>query len=458
MIIRQLYTNCLAQASYYIRSGEEAAVVDPIRDVDHYLALAAEDKAVIRYVLVTHFHADFISGQLELAERTGAAIVFGPRATPGYAARVMTDGQLLPLGACTIRVLHTPGHTIESTCYLLHNAHHEPCALFSGDTLFVGDVGRPDLLSGNLGARELAAMLYDSIDNKLRPLPDEVLVYPGHGAGSACGKNLGKETWSTLGKQKKQNPAFQLSRSAFIDAITTDQPLIPAYFFKDASLNKTGAEPLDAVLERSMRPLSAERFRQELQAGAMVLDTRSFCYPEHRIVEGGLYIGLDGQFAIWAGTLIDFGQPLLLVSDPGTEQEVITRLARIGIDTCRGYLDGGMTAWEGPASSIETIRMQELTDEGAPRDAYTLLDVRRVAELDQEQVPVAVNIPLEELPKRLDELDSTQRYAVFCAAGYRSRIAVSILQQAGFGHVCSIAGGIAAIKTTSPAFVTSTVQ
>ncbi|MES2555761.1 MAG: MBL fold metallo-hydrolase [Bacteroidota bacterium] len=454
MFVRQFYTPCLAQASYYIESAGNAAVIDPLRDIDCYIDLAAQQKAIIRYVFITHFHADFVSGQLELANKTGATIIFGQEATPAYPALIATDDETFSLGACKIKVLHTPGHTIESACFLLHDEQNNPYALFSGDTLFIGDVGRPDLLSGNLDAKTLAGMLYDSIERKIKPLPDNLILYPGHGAGSACGKKLSNETSSFIGAQKVINPAFMMNKEDFIEFVTTDQPPAPAYFFKDAKINKWGSPDLSDVLTAGMRPLKPEAFRKELEAGAQVLDTRNEGGAEHVIIKNAIHIGLDGQFAIWAGSVIDFEKPLLLVCDPGTEKAAITRLARIGFDQCLGYLEGGIEAWEGSGGEVCSIGIlsPELLSKAMLQDeTCVLLDVRRRAELEEKgSIDAAFNIPLEELKKGLNLLNKEQCYIVFCAGGYRSLIAASIMKCAGFRTVHSVEGGIAAIKLVHP--------
>jgi hydroxyacylglutathione hydrolase len=457
MKIEQVYTACLAQASYYVESDGIAAVIDPTRDIDRYLEMAERDNAVIAYVLVTHFHADFVSGHLELANRTGAEIVFGPGATPGYPARIAADGEKLPLGGSSINVLHTPGHTIESACFLLSDEQGQPAALFSGDTLFVGDVGRPDLLSGNLDASELAAQLYDSVHSHLSGLPDQLVLYPGHGPGSACGKNLGKETWSTIGEQRKSNPVFLQSKEAFVRSIIRDQPSAPAYFFKDAAINKNGCADLDVVLKNGLKPLSADEFRQKAAGGATILDTRTVQQPEHRMIPNSLHIGLDGPFAIWAGTFIDFEKPLLITADPGTEKEVVTRLARIGLDTCLGYLDGGLKSWpqEEATAQLSTRTIQEAEDLNASGISCRFLDVRTTAEFERSHLYRAIHIPLDGLREKAQMLNKDHHYAVYCAAGYRSAIAVTLLQQAGFRHVYSISGGIASAVSTVPKMITT---
>ncbi|HLP53605.1 MAG TPA: rhodanese-like domain-containing protein [Fluviicola sp.] len=450
MKIHQFYTACLAQASYYIDSDGVAAVVDPLRDVDTYLEMANQNNATIRYVLVTHFHADFVSGHIELADRTGAEIVFGPEATPGYPAHIATQNEELPLGSCSIRVLHTPGHTIESACFLLSDEKGNPNAVFTGDTLFVGDVGRPDLLSGNLDANELASRLYDSVKNQLAPLPDHVIVYPGHGAGSACGKDLGSANQTTIGEQRSYNPAFVQTKEAFVSGIVEGQPLAPSYFFKDAMINKQGYEHLDTVLQRSRKPLSVDAFEQEITLGATILDTRKVTYPSHKIICGSLYIGLDGQFAIWAGALVPFDKPLVLVCDPGTEEEVITRLSRIGYDRCVGYLENGMEAWEakgGAVSMIFSIKEEVVSEHMIDGQPVYFLDVRKPSEFETGHVSGAVHVPLDQLTSKIPLLDKERCYAVYCAGGYRSLIAVSLLLKENFKCVYNIIGGFEAIRS-----------
>ena len=458
MIIQQIYTKCLAQASYYIESEGLAVIVDPIRDIDCYLEIASERKAKIIYVFITHFHADFVSGHLELARKTGCIIVFGPSAKPNYPALVTKDRQCLSVGKCEIKVLHTPGHTIESTCFLLYDENKKPHAVFTGDTLFVGDTGRPDLLSGNLNAKELASMLYDSIQIKIKSLPDEVIVYPGHGAGSACGKNLGKETQSTIGEQKRTNYALKLSKEEFIAIVTTDQPLAPAYFFKDAQINMNGYESLDNILQRSLKDLSAKNFKTEMDAGAIVVDTRAAIVFGQKFVKGAINIGLDGQYAIWAGSLIDFNHPLVLIANEGDEKESLVRLARIGYENIRGYLKGGIDAWEianGETDSIKSATINELKSSSVSH-LYNLLDVRKKSEVEKERLTGSFYIPLEELNNRMEELDKSKRYAIYCAGGYRSMIAASLLKKNGFEHILNIEGGINQVKNTSPELILHT--
>lgn len=452
MYIQQIYTNCLAQASYYIESDGDVAIIDPMRDVSQYLDLAKERSSRIRWIFLTHFHADFVSGHLELARKTKAQIVLGPRANPLYKAIIAEDHEMFSLGACKVEVLHTPGHTIESSCFLLYDEDRKPHSVFTGDTLFVGDVGRPDLLSGNLDAEDLADLLYDSIQKKIKTLPNHLNVYPGHGPGSACGKNLGKETISTIAEQKKRNYAFQLSKEDFIEAVTTDQPIAPAYFFKDAKINVEGYEDLNVVLFKSLKPLPSYKFRSEMNNQVTVLDTRSGSEFANFHIKNSINIGLDGQFAVWAGTLIDFDRPLLLVSEPGKEEETIIRLARIGFEKVEGYLSGGIQSWhfDELTDSIESLSAAEWLFR---RKDIQLLDVRRNAEFEKERMSDAVHIPLEQFPTRIKELDKNKSYAIYCAGGYRSMIAASMLKRAGFKKVVNITGGIAAVKKVYPELV-----
>lgn len=452
MFIQQIYTKCLSQASYYIESDGVAAIVDPLRDTDQYLKIAAHRKAQITFVFLTHFHADFVSGHMELAAAAGALIVLGPKAKPHYPAVIARDKEAFTLGSCRIQVLHTPGHTIESSCFLLYDEKNRPHALFSGDTLFIGDTGRPDLLSGNLSAAELAGMLYDSLQDKLKVLPDDVIVFPGHGAGSACGKNLGNETRSTIGAQKQSNYALQLGRELFIASVTTGQPFAPPYFSRDAAINRNGYESLENVLSQSVQPLTAERFRKEMNNGALVLDTRAAAAFGKSFIRGALNIGLEGQFAQWAGTVIDFDAPLLLVTEPGTEREAIIRLARIGYDHVIGYLQHGMDAWPGEADAISTV---SITDWQFNHHDYQLLDVRRAAEYSASHLYHSLHIPLEQLAERLQELHPEKQYALYCAGGYRSMIAASLLRRNGFRHLLNIEGGIASVKAIYPELLAS---
>ena len=456
MFVQQIYTNCLAHAAYYIESGKEAVIIDPLRDPGPYINLAKERGAKIKYVLETHFHADFVSGHIDLANKTGATIVFGPTAVPGYAAYIAEDGEKLQIGDVKLEILHTPGHTIESTCYLLYDSDDKKYAVFTGDTLFVGDVGRPDLLSGNLGKEELAAKLYDSLQTKIKSLPNDVIVYPGHGAGSACGKNIGKQSYSAIGEQILTNYALQFNdKDAFIKAVTSDLPAIPGYFFKDATINRSGYGAYDEVMKKNLNPLSVDELIQLRQKNTVVLDTRDPMDFAAGFIMGALNIGLSGDFAVWVGTLIDPESPILLVADPGREKEAIERLARIGYEDVRGYLNGGMQAWFASGHIYDRI-----TTFNGPEcetlletEEYNLLDVRNRAEVAKHRMIGSVHIPLNALKDKYTTLDIYRKWLVYCAAGYRSMIAASFLRSKGFYYVSSVEGGIASVIQLSPQLV-----
>lgn len=456
MYIQQLYTNCLAQAAYYIESEGEAVIVDPLRDVQPYIDLAASRNAQIRFSLQTHFHADFVSGHLELARKTGAVIVYGPGAQPDYSAAVLKDYDVLDIGKVKIMILHTPGHTIESTCFLLFDEENKVHSLFSGDTLFIGDVGRPDLLSGNLDAETLGGMLFDSLQNKIKVLPDECIVYPGHGAGSACGKNLGKETSSTIGLQKATNYALQFSdKDAFVAAVIAEQPAAPAYFFKDARINIHGYEALDKVMESALKGIDPATLQLETAEGAMVLDTRPAADFAKGFIPGSMNIGLNGEFAVWAGTLVDISTPLILITDEGKEKEAVTRLARIGYENILGYLEGGFAAWKKeklPVSTIKNVSVEEfatMMDSGK----YALLDVRKPSEVEKNKVLEAHHISLNKLASEMDTLDTKNKYIVYCGGGYRSMMACSMMLRSGIKNVVNVAGGMNAILKEKPEIV-----
>lgn len=399
MHIEQLYTNCLAQAAYYIESNGEAAIIDPLRDTDAYVLKAQERGVKIRYILETHFHADFVSGHLDLAQKTGARIVYGPGANTLYEKYEARDGEILPLGNIQLKVLHTPGHTPESSCYLLQDENGKDHALFSGDTLFVGDVGRPDLLDGVMSQDELASMMYDSLRNKIMPLADDILLYPAHGPGSSCGKNLGPETWSTIGAQKQSNYALQpMSREEFIQALTDGISAPPRYFFDDARLNKNGYLSLEEVIAKGKTALSAEevdRFRSE---GITILDTRIPDQFENGFIPGAINIGLNGQFAIWAGSLLPIHRELVLVCEEGKEDESVLRLARVGFDKILGYLQGGFSTWEKagkPRDMIISVEPDEFAMDYRQED-IDVLDVRKSSEWDAGHLESAVFSTLQQ--------------------------------------------------------------
>lgn len=457
MYIQQLYTNCLAEAAYYIESAGEAAIIDPLRETEPYVELAARRGATITYVFETHFHADFVSGHLDLAKKTGAAIVYGPTAQPNYAIVQAQDGQVFPLGKLKIKVLHTPGHTPESSCFLLLDEEGREHAVFTGDTLFVGDVGRPDLLDGILSKETLAGMLYDSLNQKIKTLPDAVIVYPGHGAGSACGKNIGKETFSTIGDQKKLNYAMKdMSREEFIRKVTDGILPPPKYFFQDARINKSGYAPIDEVLEGNTRPLGYEAFKQEMNKGAWILDTREAAVFSEGFVPGSLNVGLNGQFAVWVGTLIGIDQPLLLVTDPGKERESVLRLARVGFEKVIGYLENGIAGWKAECDQVTNVPAAELTS--GRFDKYTVLDVRRPGEWSAGHLKVARFLPLAEMPGNLATLDKQAPYVLYCGGGYRSMTAISLMKREGFTDLVNVRDGFTALVKTGVELLTEEVS
>jgi glyoxylase-like metal-dependent hydrolase (beta-lactamase superfamily II)/rhodanese-related sulfurtransferase len=455
MKIEQIYTGCLAQGAYYIQSGNEAVVIDPLREVQPYIEKARRNGATIKYIFETHFHADFVSGHLDLSHKTGAPIVYGPLANPAFEAIIAQDGQEFRVGSLTIRALHTPGHTMESTCYLLLDEAGQEHAVFTGDTLFIGDVGRPDLAQkSNLTTTDLAGYLYDSLRNKLMPLPDSVIVYPAHGAGSACGKNMSKETFDTLGHQKEVNYALQpQTKEQFVVAVTEGLTPPPFYFPKNVMLNKMGYESADAVMERGLRALSPAELEVLVnETDALVLDTRKPQVFKEGFVPRSIFIGVDGDFAPWVGTLItDIQQALVLVTDAGREQEVITRLSRVGYDNVLGYLAGGIDAWQAAGKEIDTVESVSAHEFAERYAAEPLIvrDVRRAAEYEAEHVENAENTPLAYLSEHMTEFAKDQTNYIHCAGGYRSMIAASILKARGYHNVVDVAGGFAAISQTS---------
>ncbi len=455
MKIEQIYTGCLAEAAYYIESDGEVAVIDPLRETAPYLERAAADDARIKYILETHFHADFVSGHVDLATKTGAAIVFGPTAKADFRIHVATDGELLQLGKVQIKVLHTPGHTMESVSYLLIDEMGNPHALFSGDTLFINEVGRPDLAVSSATSREdLAGYLYDSLRSKIIPLPDDVILYPGHGAGSACGKNIGKELVDSLGHQKRTNYALrpELTRAQFIDEVLHGILPPPQYFPKNAMLNKSGYGSFDAVLAKGTVALNLAQFEAMLGKKALVLDTRSMDEFAAGHIPGALYIGIGGDFAPWVGIMIeDLQQPIVLIAPAGKEEEIVTRLARVGYDNCLGYLIDGFETWQGAGNEIafvNRIAPEKLDD---LRGQGKVLDLRRFVEYNEGHWDCALNYPLDYLMQSFQDLDPEQTYYVHCKGGYRSMIGASVLKARGFYHVMDIAGGWDAISKTLPA-------
>jgi glyoxylase-like metal-dependent hydrolase (beta-lactamase superfamily II)/rhodanese-related sulfurtransferase len=455
MKIEQIYTGCLAQGAYYIESNGEVAIIDPLREVTPYLDRAKKDDARIKYIFETHFHADFVSGHVTLSKKTGAPIVFGPNANPTFDAIIAKDAQEFPLGDVSIIALHTPGHTMESTTYLLRDEQGKDHAVFSGDTLFLGDVGRPDLAqkTGVLTEKDLAGFLYDSLRNKIMPLSDDVIVYPAHGAGSACGKNMMKETVDTLGNQKQMNYALRadMTKEEFIDEVTHGLVAPPPYFPLNVQMNKEGYEDIDQILKRGTQALSPKAFEAAAnETGAVVLDVRSQDEFAQGHIPRSIFIGLDGSFAPWVGTLIaDVKQPLLLVTKPGREKETLTRLSRVGFDHSIGYLDGGFETWKKAAMEYDTvasITTSQFKKEEKEKH-LPIFDVRKESEFLSEHVVDAKNTPLEFLNDHIASFPE-QSFFVHCAGGYRSMIAASILKSRGIHNLIDVKGGFKAIKET----------
>ncbi|MBS1653227.1 MAG: MBL fold metallo-hydrolase [Bacteroidetes bacterium] len=455
MFIKQLYTNCLSEAAYYIESNGEAAVIDPLRDIDEYLQLATERKTSIKYIFETHFHADFVSGHIDLGKITGAPIVYGPGTETKFTVYIAKDGEKFKIGDCSIQVLHTPGHTLESTCYLLNDENGKPYAIFTGDTLFVGDVGRPDLAQKDeeLTKEELAGVLYESLQKKIIPLADNVLVYPAHGPGSACGKNIGSSAYSTIGDEKKNNYALQpQSKEDFIKAVVEGLETPPPYFPINAQINKEGYDTLDAIITQGMTALSVDDFKKMIDENdVIILDTRTSSSFSAGFIPGSVSIGLDGRFAEWAGSLLSFKQPILLVTEPGKEKESIIRLARVGFDKVKGYLNGGYEAWKkaGEVSDIIIdIEADELAMDLPFDDNLVVVDVRRPAEFADGHVKDAINLPLENLtdPGMMASINDTDNLYIHCASGYRSVIASSLLKRQGIHNLRNVIGGWGKIK------------
>lgn len=452
MFVKQLYTSCLSEAAYFIESGGVAVVIDPLRDIDVYLDLARERNATIKYIFETHFHADFVSGHLELAKATGAQIVFGPDAETGFDAYVAKDNEEFAIGEVTVKVLHTPGHTLESSCYLLLDAQKAPYAIFTGDTLFVGDVGRPDLFSGNLTKEELAGFLFDSLNNRIKTLPDNVIVYPAHGPGSACGKNLGPNTYSTIGDEKSSNYALlSTDKQQFIQEVTSGLTTPPSYFPINAKINKEGYDALQAVIEKAMQPLTPAAFKEKSKAGALILDTRPATEFGDGFVPGAISIGLEGRFAEWAGSLLPFDQEIILVTPPGKEEETVVRMARVGFENVNGYLEGGYPAWEAAGEQrdlIITVEPDELAMDMPHDNNLVVVDVRKPAEYASGHIKGAINLSLGDMmdPGTLADFDENHNLYVHCQGGYRSIIACSILKKEGIHNLRNVEGGFAKMK------------
>ena len=452
MIVEQLYTKCLAEAAYYIESKGEVAIIDPLRETAPYIEMAQANGAKIKYIFETHFHADFVSGHIDLAKKTGAAIVYGPTAVTGFDAIIAEDNQEFKIGDVTLKVLHTPGHTPESSTYLLIDENGKETAIFTGDTLFLGDVGRPDLaIKSDLTQEDLAGMLFDSLRTKIMPLHDDITVYPAHGAGSACGKNMSSETVGTLGEQKKTNYALRadMTKEEFIKEVTTDIPPPPQYFPKNAQLNKQGYDSFDEVLEQGNTPLSLEEFNQAVNDGALILDVRTQADFIKGFIPNSLFIGLNGTFAMWVGALVtDIHQKIVLVVPEGQEEEAVTRLSRVGYDNTIGYLKGGIETYAKSGNQLNTITSISADALAEVGNESTIIDVRKPGEYSSEHVVNAENLPLDFLEDNFDKLDKNTEYHIHCAGGYRSVIAISMLMQQGYTKLIDVTGGYGAIKNT----------
>lgn len=450
MYVEQLYTGCLAEAAYYIESNGEAAIIDPLRETFPYTELAEKRGAKIKYVFETHFHADFVSGHVDLAKKTGATIVYGPTATAGYKIHVGKDNEEFKIGNIKIKLLHTPGHTPESSTYLLIDEHGENHAIFSGDTLFLGDVGRPDLaIKSDVTEKDLAGMLFDSLRNKIMPLADEVIVYPGHGAGSACGKNMSKETVGTIGEQKKTNYALRetMTKDEFIKELLHGILPPPQYFPKNAMMNKNGYKSIDEVMAAGLKPLSVDEFEKE-KNDAIIIDTRTQGEFKDGFIPSSIFIGLNGQFAVWVGALItNLNQKIIIVSDEGKEEESVLRLARVGYDNCIGYLKGGFKAWANagkPVETITSISALELEKIANAKPVH-IIDVRKPTEYQSERLEQAESFPLDNINNWLNHLDKNETKYLHCAGGYRSMIAISMLRKEGYQNIIDVDGGSNAI-------------
>ena len=449
MKIEQIYTSCLSQASYFIENNGEAIVIDPIREVDQYIKRAKSSGCKIKYVFQTHFHADFVSGHITLSKKTNAQIVYGPNANPDYECIIASDGDFFEIGNLKIEVLHTPGHTLESCSYLLYNEDNEPHAIFTGDTLFLGDVGIPDVAQRykNTTKEELASILYDSINKKIKPLSDNLVVYPGHGAGSACGKNMMKETVDTLKNQKVYNYALngKFNKEDFVKELTENLPEPPAYFPLNVKLNQSGYIDFDTVLENSMKKINSEEFKELIKNPQIViLDTRSSKDFIKSHIKDSIFIGLEGRFAPWVGEIFkDIKTPMILVCNEGNQKEAITRLSRIGFDNCLGYLDGGIKKWirdGNETESLETLNSKNFIDI-LKLNKIDILDVRRESEFKNKHIEGAINIPLSNLKDKAQDIRQSDNLYIHCAAGYRSVIAISILRKMGYNKLINISDG-----------------
>ena len=457
MFIKQFYTSCLSEAAYYIESEKEVVIIDPLRDIESYLKLAEERNAKIKYIFETHFHADFVSGHIDLSKQTGAPIVYGPGAKTNYNIHNAHDGEILKVGNCSFEVIHTPGHTLESTCYLLRDENDKPHAIFTGDTLFVGDVGRPDLSSGNMSSEELAGIMYETIQKKILTLNDDVLVYPAHGPGSSCGKNLGSNTHSTIGEQRKTNYALaNQSKEDFVKAVTTGLQTAPVYFAVNAKINQEGYEDVKKVIEQGSQLLSIDEFKTAIENEAIILDTRNATTFTQGFVPESISIGLEGRFAEWAGMILPFNKSIVLVTEEGKEEESVIRLSRVGFEKMKGCLKGGYEAWKNanePIDMIIDVEADELIMD-IPHDPNLLVvDVRKETEWADGHLADAMNLPLNEMTDvvQLAQFEEHQNLYIHCAGGYRSVIAASLLKREGVNNIRNVLGGWNSIKTMEKA-------
>ncbi len=468
MKVEQIYTGCLAQGAYYIESNGEAAIIDPLREVQPYIDMAKTRGSKIKYIFETHFHADFVSGHVDLSKKTGAQIVYGPtKMKTGFEALIGEDGQVFKLGNATIKLLHTPGHTMESSCFLLSDETGKETAIFTGDTLFIGDVGRPDLAQhviADLTQEKLAAHLYESLQNKILPLSDDLIVYPAHGAGSACGKNLSKETSDTLGNQKKTNSALRpgITKEVFINELLNGLMPPPGYFPKNVLMNINGYDAIDDVMARGKKALSVTEFEVVAnETHALIIDTRAAQKFAKAFIPNSINIGINGSFAVWVGTLVpDIKQEILLITEPGREDEVITRLARVGYDNAIGYLDGGIDAWINAGKeteSIPTVSVAEFAEAEVANPDINILDVRKKSEYDSEHIVNAINAPLDYINNSMTAVDKNKTYYVHCAGGYRSMVFASILKARGYNNLIDVDGGFASIKSSGKFKITDYV-
>ena len=454
MILEQIYTGCLAEAAYYIESNGEAVIIDPLREVQPYIDRANKDGAKIKYIFETHFHADFVSGHIDLAKKTGAKIVYGPTTMEtGFEKVVAKDGQIFKVGNITFEVLHTPGHTMESSCFLLRDETGKEVGLFSGDTLFIGDVGRPDLAQkviAELTQDKLAGHLYDSLRNKIMPLADDIIVYPAHGAGSACGKNMSSETTDTLGNQKKTNYALRpdMTKEEFKKEVLTGLTAPPAYFPQNVLMNIQGYDSIDSVLKKGVKALSPRAFDAVAnEKDVVIIDTRSKDDFRKGFVPNSIFIGLDGSFATWVGTMIpDLKQEILFIADKGREEEVVTRLARVGYDNALGYLEGGVEAWNKEGKELDTIESIDVQQVKSQIQKVNYVDVRKASEFGSEHIIGAINAPLDYINDSMSKVPKNQKIYVGCNSGYRSLVFISILQSRGYRNLVDVIGGFKAVK------------